>query len=101
MRTDKVRDYIMGYFNPEEYGVNTAEEALKKQVDYMMKNGGCYKSVCHTAEHIVEGGTFEVYYGDVENRLKEWGYKISKVEQKNWNLFKAVIATEICKILKE
>jgi hypothetical protein len=74
---------------------------LKKQIDYMRRNG---RTIYQTALDYVERCSLLVYYGDVKEFLNNLGINETGKEysdEKSWRLYCHLVAREITKLYLE
>ena len=95
----KLQEHILESFTPEDFNVETPEQALTSQINYMrIGNDNNYV----TAKHLIEGGSFLIYHYQVKDFLNSLGINPSNKEytdQASWDLYIHLLAREINKIV--
>lgn len=96
----KVRDHILEYFTKDmgwndDNAVANLKEQLKS-LDYMLTDYA-------KGKYMAEGGTFLVYYHDIEQFLKTLDSNNSDKNYSNantWELYQHLVASEVEKIVR-
>lgn len=95
----KVQEHVLESFTPEDYNVETSEQAITEQINYMrIGNDNNYQ----TALHLVQGGSFLIYHYQVKDFLNSLGINPDNKEytdQQSWDLYCHLVAREIQKIV--
>lgn len=93
LREHILEDFKDGFDTPD------AVENLKHQITSMKFEGeGDYQ----TAKRLVEGGTFLVYYYDINNFMNELDINDKQKDYSDndtWELYQHLLAREICKLI--
>ena len=95
----KLQAHILDSFTPEDFDTETPEQALASQIAYMRHGSN---TNYQTALDLVDGGTFLIYYGDVEKFLNSLGINPEGKEydtQKVWHTYRHLLAREISKLV--
>lgn len=91
----KLKEHVLKSFTPEDFNVETSEQALSSQINCMrIGNDNNYR----TALHLVDGGSFLIYHNDIKDFLNSLGINPSNKEytdQQSWDLYKHLLAREI------
>lgn len=98
---EKIRAYILDFYNPEEYGVKTPAEALRQDMESIKTPRGITTDYQAGAE-LAKVGQYAIYYADAYNALKEWGADDGKphTDDQTWAQYCHLIGRESAAIVK-
>lgn len=102
--TSKVQEYLLDWAGDQapEYGFENAtrEEAFVEIVrGYILSYGQeltdysiSWSTAAGVLRHFVEGGMMDVYYSQVDERLKSWGLEVNS--SYSWDLYIALVCRD-------
>ena len=98
---DRIRAYILSFYDPAEYGTETAAEALKKDMEAIKDSRRVITDQQAGAE-LAKVGQYAIYYADARNALKEWGADDGKEHEDDevWAQYCHLIGRESAALVK-
>lgn len=102
--TSKVQEYLLDWAGDQapEYGLENAtrEEAFVQIVSGYIKSYGqeltdysiSWSTAAGVLRHFVEGGMMDVYYSQVDERLKSLGLEV--ISSYNWDLYICLVCRD-------
>lgn len=98
---DAVQKYLLDYIDDykqsaPEWANEPNEVVFVWMIDEYMNNYGAndfsWRTPYRVLRHLVEGGSFDCYYSQVDERLAEWGLNPERyTDDKNWETYKTLI----------
>ena len=99
---DKIKSYILSFYNPQDYNVKTAAEALKLDMEAIKDSRKIITDYQAGAE-LAKVGQYAIYTGDMIEALKDWGIDDGKQysTDKSIALYMHLIGRESEKLVKK
>lgn len=98
---EKVKAYILSFYDPAEYNTATAAEALKLDMDAIKDHRAIITDYQAGAE-LAKAGNYCIYFDDARQALKEWGADDGKDhdDAEAWAFYCHLIGRESAEIVR-